>query len=70
MKIAVAAVVPLVFAACSPLEPLPATPELTGYADASGPTSPTPVGPSVIYAGYNVAEPADWRGVNDGQAGN
>lgn len=62
-----AAGVPLVLAACSPLEPLPSGDGLLGLA---APASPAPTGPTVSYDGYGVVEPADWRGVNDSQAEN
>jgi len=62
----IAAIVPLGLAACGQLDPLPL--------GAEGPVTATahayaPAAPAVSYGGYRVAEPADWRGVNDAQAG-
>ena len=68
MKIAMAAIVPLVLAACSPLDPLPSGADVL---DPAGPRRlhAAPPGPRVAYPGYRVVEPGDWRGVNDAQAG-
>lgn len=70
MKILIAAaLVPLILAACAPLEALPSDAGLAA-ADPVRILSPAPNGPTVAYAGYRVIQPADWRAVNDGQAGN
>ncbi len=63
----IAAVVPFALAACAPLEPLPVGAERTGTTTV---TTTAPSGPAVGWAGYGVRPPADWRGVNDAQAGN
>tara|TARA_B100001939_G_C16580408_1_gene462495 strand:+ start:154 stop:390 length:237 start_codon:yes stop_codon:yes gene_type:complete len=67
MKILVAASVPLVVAACSPLEPLPVGAENTSSTHLS---THLQAAPSVEYLGYQVVEPADWRRVNDSQREN
>lgn len=69
MKRLFAALVPLALAACSPLSPLPNEPEFVAAA-ATSHVAPAPSGPSVIYGGYEVAEPEDWQRSNDAQAGN
>ncbi|WP_150120937.1 MULTISPECIES: hypothetical protein [unclassified Sulfitobacter] len=66
MKIAVAALVPLAIAACSPLEPLPLGVETSSPVLA---TSHLQSGPSVEYQGYRVVQPDDWRSLNDTQKG-
>lgn len=70
MKITVAAIVPLALVACSPLELLPAEAGLTRAANPELIHAPAQSGPGVVYAGYRVIEPGDWRGVNDAQSGN
>jgi len=67
MNIRFAALLPLGLAACAPLDPLPLGAE--GIAAASV-AAQAPTVPAVSYGGYRVTEPADWRGVNDAQAGN
>lgn len=67
MKIMIAAVLPLAFAACAPLEPLPVGAETSASAI---PTTHLHSAPPVEYSGYKVVEPADWRGVNDSQREN
>jgi hypothetical protein len=66
MKFRIAAMLPLGLAACAQLDPLPA-----GTEDAVPVSvlSRAPAAPTVSYGGYQVTEPADWRGVNDAQAG-
>ena len=65
MKFRIAAMLPLGLAACAQLDPLP-----VGSTDAAPvpALSPAPVAPAVSYGGYQVTDPADWRGVNDAQA--
>lgn len=65
MKTFLAAVVPLAIAACSPLAPLPT--DTVQVAPVTKTTS-APTGPVVVYGGYRVSEPGDWRGVNDAQS--
>lgn len=67
MKVKAAVAVPLLIAACAPLEPLPLGAEASAAAD---PSTHLHAGPAVEYRGYRVVEPADWRGVNDSQKGN
>lgn len=67
MRILIAAFTPLALVACAPLEPLPLGSERDSSASRS---SQVTSGPMVQYGGYRVVEPADWRGVNDAQAGN
>ena len=69
MRILIAAVVPLALAACAPLESLPDGASLTGAANPDTSLAQAPAGPPLVYAQYQVIEPADWRGVNDKQAG-
>lgn len=65
MKTLLAALVPLAIAACSPLAPLPTN---TGQVAPVTNTTSAPAGPAVVYGGYQVSEPGDWRGVNDAQS--
>ena len=67
MKTMFAAVLPLAFAACAPLEPLPVGAENSAPAN---PTTHLHAAPPVEYLGYQVVEPADWRGVNNSQREN
>ncbi|TBN38302.1 hypothetical protein EYE42_12795 [Paracoccus subflavus] len=67
MKPLVTAVFPLLAAACAPLPPLDLS--VPAAADAAGPVSIAPSGPSVDYTPRQVAEPADWTTLNSRQIG-
>lgn len=69
MKGLITALVPLAFAACTPLAPLPSEPIFIAVADAADSEVAVPSGPSVIYGGYEVADPEDWQRANDAQTG-
>lgn len=62
MKPIVTAAFPLLAAACAPL------PSMDMYAppaaDAAGPVSIAPAGPTVNYTARQVMEPADWTTLN------
>lgn len=67
MKFRIAAMLPLGLVACAQLDPLPVGSTDTVPIPA---LSPAPLAPAVKYGSYQVTDPADWRGVNDAQAGN
>ena len=69
MKILLAALMPLVAVACTPLAPLPSVSALTAPADAARNAPHARSGPVVAYDAYRVTDPSDWRKVNDAQAG-
>lgn len=62
MKPIVTAAFPLLAAACAPLPPMDmyAPPA----ADAAGPVSIAPAGPTVNYTARQVMEPTDWTTLN------
>ena len=66
MKILIAAVVPLALAGCAP-PVLPTVSPLTRAADPAM-TRAAPPGPTVIHTARPLAEPEDWRRLNDAQA--
>lgn len=65
MKPIVTAAFPLLAAACAPLPPLDMPPP--PVADAAGPVSVAPAGPTVNYTARRVMEPADWTTLNSQQ---
>jgi hypothetical protein len=67
MMYRLAALVPLALAGCT--EPL-ALPEEAALIRAADPSvvSPAPSGPGVGYTRHTIAEPMDWRQLNDAQA--
>ena len=67
MKIMFAALVPLVLAGCTaPYVP----PAETAFIRAAEPATamPAPPGPVVAHTSRSIAEPEDWRRLNDAQA--
>lgn len=67
MKVILAALVPLALAGCTQPVSLPAPGPLTRAA-APEAAHPAPAGPPVVYTSHPLADPEDWRGLNDAQA--
>lgn len=67
MKPIFTAALPLLAAACAPLPPLDMS--SPPAADAAGPVSIAPAGPTVNYTVRRVMEPADWTTLNSEQIG-
>lgn len=62
-----AALLPLALAGCAGPLALPDASTLIRAADPSV-TTPAPSGPRVDYTAHPIAEPMDWRQLNDAQA--
>lgn len=67
MKYRIAALVPLALAGCTQPLALPDGGALVRAADPKLVT-PVPPGPAVAYTAHTIAEPLDWRQLNDAQA--
>ncbi|MHA7869200.1 MAG: hypothetical protein ACX93U_17065 [Salipiger thiooxidans] len=67
MKILFAALVPLALAGCAEPVALPVAAPLIRAASPDL-SAPAPSGPSVAYLAHPIAEPLDWRDLNDAQA--
>ncbi|WP_335947700.1 hypothetical protein [Salipiger bermudensis] len=67
MKTLFAAAVPLLLAGCAEPVALPVAGSLTRAASPDTFT-PAPSGPAMNYTAHSIAEPADWRQLNDAQA--
>lgn len=61
-----AALLPLAVSACAQAVPLPFPDTVAPAAAASSVVAP-PAAIQLVYTPRTVADPADWRGVNDGQ---
>ena len=66
MRHVFAACLPLVTAACASYADLPSGSPFSAAADPVVPAHAAP-GPSVNYSPREIAEPGDWRGLNDAQ---
>ena len=66
MKIVVAATLPLFATACAPYADLPSASPFTAAAAASAAGLAAP-GPGVVYTSRPIADPDDWRSLNDAQ---